>query len=222
MTATAHALIGASLAVKIANPLSEDFSHLKTSLLPQLLAVLEKNQGYSEKIKVFELASVYLARKDDLPDQPIKLGLASRGTDYLEFKGEIEGLLEELGAGGDFTIQEFGNNILAAELDFEMLAKQAGRTKTYTPISSFNSIKEDLTLVVPENQDIRYSEIAELILATDKRVKKLQFKDVYKNFLTLAIEYHDSAKQISSEQTQEIRKKIFERLEGKLDVKLKR
>ena len=73
--------------VKIAIPLSEDFSHLKTSLLPQLLAVLEKNQGYSEKIKVFELASVYLARKDDLPDQPIKLGLASRGTDYFKFNG---------------------------------------------------------------------------------------------------------------------------------------
>jgi len=208
-------------AVKIVNPLSEDFSYLKTSLLPQLVAVLEKNQGYAAKIKIFELASVYLAKKNDLPDQPIKLGLASRGINYLEFKGEIEGFLEELGASSDFVIQELGDNLLAAELDFEALAKQAGKTKTYTSISLFNSIKEDLTLVIPENQDIRYPEIAELILAADKRVKKLEFKDIYKNFLTLAIEYHDFDKQISSEQTQEIRKNIFEALEEKLGVKLK-
>lgn len=208
-------------AVKVANPLSEDFSYLKTSLLPQLLAVLEKNQGFAEKVEIFELASVYLAKKNDLPDQPIKLSLASRGVSYLEFKGQIEGLLEELGAKAEFTIREFGGNVLAAELDFELLAKQADKNKTYAPLSSFNSIKEDLTLSIPENQDIRYPEIAGLIMAADKRVKKLDFKDIYKNFLTLAIEYHDSAAQISSEQTQEIRKKIFEQLEKKLGVKLK-
>jgi phenylalanyl-tRNA synthetase beta chain len=209
-------------AVKVANPLSEDFSYLKTSLLPQLEAVLEKNQGYAEKIKVFELASVYLAQKNDLPDQPMRLGLASRGVAYLELKGEIEGLVDELGGAKlDFAIQEIGNGILAAELDFESLAKQANKNKTYAPLSSFNSIKEDLTLVISDDRDIRYPEIIELISAVDKRVKKLEFKDIYKNFLTLAIEYHDSAKQISSEQTQEIRGKIFKELENKLEVRLK-
>src|SRR3989344_3079314 len=97
-SATSKTLAGEG-AIKIANPLSEDFSYLKTSLLPPLLAVIDKNQGYAEKIKVFELASVYLPKKDDLPNQPIKLGLAARGIDYLEFKGIIEGLLEELGVG---------------------------------------------------------------------------------------------------------------------------
>ena len=220
-SSTSPAMAGRG-AIKIANPLSEDFSYLKTSLLPQLVAVAEKNQGYAEKVKVFELASVYLMRKNDLPDQPIRLGLAGRGVEYLEFKGAIEGLLAELGAGNfDFTIQEFDNNVLAAELDFEKIAKQSDKTKTYTPISQFNSIKEDLTLVIPDIQDIRYPEIAKLILTADRRVKKSEFKDIYKNFLTLAIEYHDSAQQISSEQTQEIRKKIFEQLEKKLGVKLK-
>ncbi len=221
-SAASQILAGAS-AIKLANPLSEDFSYLKTSILPQLLAVAEKNQGYGETIRIFELASVYLPRKNDLPDQPLRLGLVARGVEYGEFKGAIEGLLEELGVNNhfDFTIQEFGNNVLAVELDFEKLAKQANKTKTYVPLSSFNSIKEDLTLVIPDIQDIRYSEIAELILAADKRVKKLEFKDMYKNFLTLAIEYYDSAQQISSEQTQEIRKKIFEQLEKKMAVKLK-
>lgn len=207
-------------AVKIANPLSEDFSCLKTSLLPQLVAILEKNQGFAEKIKVFELASVYLARKNDLPAQPIRLGLASRGVIYADFKGEVEGLLEELGLRGDFIIQELGANILVAELDFEELAKQASQNKTYTPLSQFNSIKEDLTLTVPE-KELSYQEIAAVILGADQRVKKLELKGLFKNFLTLAIEYHDSAKQISSEQTQEIRGKIFKELESRLSVKLK-
>lgn len=221
-SATSPAMAGRG-AIKITNPLNEDFSYLKISILPQLLAVAEKNQGYGETIKIFELASVYLPRKNDLPDQPLRLGLAARGVEYREFKGVIEGLLEELGVNDDFdfVIQEFGNNVLAAELDFEELAKQAGKTKTYKPLSSFNSIKEDLTLAIPDIHDIRYPEIARLILAADRRVKKLEFKDMYKNFLTLAIEYLDAEQQISSEQTQQIRKNIFEQLDKKLKVKLK-
>ena len=219
-SATSQSLAGGN-AIKIANPLTEDFAYLKTSLLHQLLAVLEKNQGYSDKVKIFELASIYLNKKNDLPEQPMRLGLATRGVGYPEFKGEIEGLLEELGVSIDFDIKEFGDNILAAELDFEKIYHSPRRIKTYTPVSSLNSIKEDLTFIVPENSDIKYHEISEVIMSADERIKKLQFKDIYQNFLTLAIEYLDAAKQISSEQTQEIRKKIFEQLEKKLGVKLK-
>ncbi|HRY52298.1 MAG TPA: phenylalanine--tRNA ligase subunit beta [Candidatus Portnoybacteria bacterium] len=217
-SAVSQALAGEG-AVKIANPLNEDFVYLKTSLIPSLVGVLEKNQGYNEKIKIFELASVYLQKKNDLPEQPLRLSLASRGLDYLEFKGIVEGLMRELGVACDFAIQELGDQVLGVELDFEAIAKGAGQVKAYVPISTFNSIKEDLTLVVPPG--VAYEKINQVIANADKRVKKLEFKDIYKNFLTLAIEYHDSAKQVSSEQAQEIRKNIFEQLDKKLGVKLK-
>jgi len=65
-----------------------------------------------------------------------------------------------------------------------------------------------------------YRQIEKTILSVDKRIFKLGFKDVFKNYLTLSIEYLDKEKQISSDDTQEIRKKIFKELE-KIGVRLK-
>jgi len=222
-SATNEALAGEG-ALKLANPLTEEFKYFRTSLAPQLTEVIEKNLGYSDKIKVFELASVYLSQKNELPSQPLRLGLAVKGMEFLEFKGVIEALQKELNVKGlvGFEIKEQEDNILTAELNFEELIKKAAAVKTYQPLSSFNSIKEDLTFIVPPSGEATYPEIAKIILGSDSHILKLNFKGLYKNFLTLAIEYLDSAKQISSEQTQEIRGKIFKDLEEKVGVKLKK
>lgn len=208
-------------ALKLSNPLTEDFAYLRTSLLPQLLAIVEKNKGYGEQIKIFEMAAVYLPQKNDRPRQPMHLGIISKGVDYLEFKGVIEGMFDDMKITeySDYEIKELAPGVWGAELDFEALAKNARRVGQYSPLTAFNAIKEDLTLIVPDN--IAYQEIAKIILGADVRVAKLRFKDLYKNCLTLAIEYLDKAQQISSEQTQEIRKKIFGKLEKELGVKLK-
>ena len=220
-SATNEKLAGGG-ALKIANPLTEEFKYFRTSLLPQLLEVTEKNVGYSDKIKVFELANIYLSSKNELPVQPLKLGLVARGMDFLEFKGVIEALQKEMGVKDsvDFEIQEPGDGVLAAELDFEELIKKAVTIKAYQPLCSFNSIKEDLTFVIPLDE-ITYPQIEKIILESDSRILKLNFKGIYKNFLTLAIEYLDMVRQISSQQSAEIRKKIFDRLEKQLGVKLK-
>jgi len=210
-------------ALKLANPLTEEFKYFRTSLLPQLAEVLEKNLGYGEKIKVFELANVYLPQEGKLPTQPLRLGLVVKGMEFLEFKGVIEALQKEIGVKNliNFEVKEQKEGILTAELDFEELVKKAVSVKTYQPLCGFNSIKEDLTFVVSSNGEVVYPQIEKIILESDGRILKLNFKGIYKNFLTLAIEYLDTTKQISSEQTQEIRKKIFDRLEKQLEVKLK-
>lgn len=234
-SATREELAGGK-ALKLANPLTEEFKYFRTSLLPQLSEVLTKNLGYGDKIKVFELASVYLParhrysqalagepQEGKLPAQPLRLGLVVKGMEFLEFKGVIEALQKEIGVKNpiDFEIKQQKDGTLAAELDFEELIKKAISVKTYQPLSSFNSIKEDLTFIIPPSGEITYPQIEKIILESDGRILRLNFKGIYKNFLTLAIEYLDTAKQISSEQTQEIRKKIFDRLEEELDVKLK-
>jgi phenylalanyl-tRNA synthetase beta chain len=211
-------------ALKLANPLNEDMTHMKTSLLPQLLEIIEKNQGYSNKIKIFEIGSVYLQdgieSGDKIPQQPLKLGLVTKGVDYLELKGIIEGMFEALGLDfvNNIEIKEFGNETLGVELDFEELVNNATKTKSYTPLTGFNSIREDLTFEIPEG--VLYSQIEKVILETDERISELTFKDIYQNYLTFSIEYLDKEKQISSDDTQEIRKKIFDNLQ-KLGVKLK-
>ena len=216
-------------ALKISNPLNEEMTYLKTSLLPQLLDVLDKNYGYADKIKVFELASVYLPpepdSKEKIPYQPVRLGIATHGVDYMDLKGIIEALFEIMGLNYDdvseafsHEIEDFGGGNLGAEINFEPIAVKATKLRSYTPLTVFNSIKEDLTFEVPEG--VLYRQIEKTILSVDKRIFKLGFKDVFKNYLTLSIEYLDKEKQISSDDTQEIRKKIFKELE-KIGVRLK-
>jgi len=115
-------------ALEAANPLSKQMTHLKTSLTPGLVKVIKNNKGVAEKIKVFELAQVYLANgKQKLPKQPLRLALAVYETDYLKFKGIIETLLEELGIPlGKVKIQILENvkdDILSFEIDFSKLLK---------------------------------------------------------------------------------------------------
>lgn len=211
-TSTTSEELAGSNAVGLLNSLSEDLSHFKTSLLPQLVEVLDKNKGYSPKIKVFELASVYLPNGDDLPLQPLRLGLATKGVARIDLKGIVESLFEQAGITDyeEFEIRDFGNDKLGVEIDFEKLVEKATKDKVYTSITSFNSIKEDLTFEVPEG--VAYSEIEKMIVETDERIVNLSFKDIYKNALTFSIEYLSKERQISSEDTKEIRQKIFERL----------
>ena len=212
-------------ALKISNPLNEDLTHLKTSLLPQLLEVVDKNQSYSDEIKVFELASVYLPEglqtDEKFPLQPLRLSLVTKGVDYNVLKGYLESLFEVMGLTnfhGSYEIIEYGGGKLGVELDFEELVKHATKSKSYMPITNFNSIKEDLTFDIPIG--VLYPQVEKVILDSDVRIYKLGFKDIYNNYLTFSIEYLDDKKQISSEDTQEIRKKVFKNLE-KLGVKLK-
>jgi phenylalanyl-tRNA synthetase beta chain len=225
----------ASTQLKLANPLSEDSAYLKTSLLPQLTNILDKNKGYSDKIKLFELASVYLPQQKDLPQQPSRLGLVTKGVSYLELKGVVEGLLKEMGVDANTNViphpmrnpsrldpRVRGDNkdeIRAVELDFETLVKHASRAKTYTPISKFNSICEDFTFIVPKG--VIYNQIETTIKKTDKRIKLVSFKDYYQDSITLAIEFLDRKNQISSEDTGKIREKMLKALERTFKVKLK-
>jgi len=208
-------------ALAILNPLNEDLTHLRTSLIPQLLSVLERNQSYSSVIKLYELSATYHSVKNDLPLQPITLGIVAKGLDYLEFKGYIEGLYREMGINNipDLKITKYPNHVLALELNFEELVASSSRVKTYIPLTTFNSIREDLTFVI--HSGITYQQIALVIKESDTRIVNLQFKDIFKDSLSLSIEYLDRDKQISSIDTQSIRQKIFSKLETELSVRLK-
>ncbi len=107
--------------VRLRNPVSEDHTQMRTSLVPSLLGVLGKNAR--QGARVFELGRVYLARTDApsetppladvLPDEQRHLGVALlapptppahwQGTppapaDFYALKGIVETVLSELGA----------------------------------------------------------------------------------------------------------------------------
>ncbi len=108
----AHERAGLPLekAVTLRNPLSEDFTQLRTSLLPSLLDVLSKNR--LSGARVFELGRVYLPQEGQAqPSECRRLGMAimdaasgsrgdssTRSTDFFALKAVVKTALWELGA----------------------------------------------------------------------------------------------------------------------------
>lgn len=218
-SATTKELAGNN-SIALKNPLNEDLSHLKTTLTPHLCKQVNNNKGYSEQIKAFEIAPVYIATQQDLPKQPTMLALAVRGIDEQELKGICEVIFDEfrIKEYPTFKIENY-SNVLGIELNFDDLVKNIGPIKQYVPLTSFNSIKEDITLIAHDKTT--YQEIVETVRECDKRINSVRFKEIYDTYLTLSLEYLDTQKQISSEDTQQIRSKIFRELETRLEVRLK-
>ena len=93
-------------AVTIQNPLSRDLSVLSTTLAYNLLSVVSRNKNRLEKnIRIFELGKVFIARRNQLPEERLHLGIAisgDRSPRHWETKEEevdlydLKGILEEL------------------------------------------------------------------------------------------------------------------------------
>ena len=85
--------------LKILNPLGEDTSIMRTTILPSMLEIVARNLSYRNKsARLYELGKIYLPREDGLADEPkyLSLGAYGDGVDFFSFKGSIETLLHEL------------------------------------------------------------------------------------------------------------------------------
>ena len=85
--------------LKILNPLGEDTSIMRTTILPSMLEIIARNHSYRNKsARLYELGKIYLPREDGLADEPkyLSLGVYGDGVDFFSFKGGIETLLHEL------------------------------------------------------------------------------------------------------------------------------
>ncbi len=104
------------LAIPIQNPLSEEQSIMRTTLLPGLLKTLQENFHHREMDQLlFEIGPVYLPRRlplDELPLEKLRLSLAATGklpeanwysksqtAGFFVVKGAIEALLDRFGLG---------------------------------------------------------------------------------------------------------------------------
>ncbi len=82
--------------VTITNPLGEDTSVMRTTALPSMMEVLERNHNFkNECVRLFEVATVYLphASANELPDEKRVLTIGSYGPDdFYALKGICENL----------------------------------------------------------------------------------------------------------------------------------
>ena len=96
--------------VKVANPLSEEQSVMRTILLPGLLENISRNLSRkNSNLSFFEIGSVFNPQEQGLPDERLKLGAVVCGTsevnwlkhkfnmDFFYLKGILEHFLNEMG-----------------------------------------------------------------------------------------------------------------------------
>jgi phenylalanyl-tRNA synthetase beta chain len=89
-------------AIKISNPLGEDFSIMRTTSLNGILSSLSTNYNRRNKdVRLFEIANVYRPKAlplTELPDERMQFTLGFYGDgDFYSMKGVIEELLDSVG-----------------------------------------------------------------------------------------------------------------------------
>jgi phenylalanyl-tRNA synthetase beta chain len=107
---TLESLHIAAHAMRVSNALSDDMDTLRTSLLPSLIDAVTLNRDRGrEEVKVYEIASVFLARIGDRasqPDEPLRLAVvatAGQSADsgrqaFYGLKSVLAGCIEALSA----------------------------------------------------------------------------------------------------------------------------
>ncbi|MGN0613097.1 MAG: phenylalanine--tRNA ligase subunit beta [Porcipelethomonas sp.] len=88
----------------ITNPLGEDTSVMRTTILPSMLEILSKNyNNRNAAAKLFEIGKEYIpTQPDKLPLEPLRLavGMYGDGVDFYDIKGIADKLLEVLRING--------------------------------------------------------------------------------------------------------------------------
>ena len=98
--------------LKILNPLGEDTSIMRTTILPSMLEILTRNYNYRNKeAALYEIGRIYRKRTDGLADEPkiVSLGAYGPKMNFYVLKGWVETLLADLGTGKPHFTQEKNN-----------------------------------------------------------------------------------------------------------------
>ena len=98
--------------LKILNPLGEDTSIMRTTILPSMLEVVARNFNFrNPAVRLYELGRVYFKRDDGLADEPkmLSLGAYGAGIDFYKLKGSVEELLGALRVQGVRFVPETAN-----------------------------------------------------------------------------------------------------------------
>ena len=85
---------------KILNPLGEDTSIMRTTVLPSMLDILTRNYNYRNKAaKLYEVGRIYLPGGEDglaVENKVLSLGAYGDDMDFYALKGVVEAVLKDL------------------------------------------------------------------------------------------------------------------------------
>lgn len=225
--------------LKLQNPLTDDRIYLRKSLLPSLVEIIDQN-SHEDKLTVFEIANVYLPRKNQLPEETLRLSIVSKNSqisvaEHLRsIRGNLDALFRLLFVSGISVLQKTQNSgtiqyevngktlelgtisitteeYVAIELEFAKILEIAHSHPTYQPIPKTAFITEDMTFTLQPK--VRVGVLATEIEKQSNLITNVELKDVYKNNYTFTITYHDPEKNLSSDDLKLLRREIVATLE---------
>ena len=98
--------------LRICNPLGEDTSIMRTTVLPSMLEILTRNYNFRNKSAyLYELGRTYFEKEDGMADEPkiLSLGLYGPDESFFTLKGAVETILDSIRAE-DVTFQAENEN----------------------------------------------------------------------------------------------------------------
>lgn len=228
-------------AVTIHNPLTEEFVHMRKTLIPGMMKVVADNQDH-ENIKLFEIANVFERTTRDLPKQILRLGgiVHLPKVTFSEVKGYVEQLLDDVGitdvAFKHLPANKYGATVLIHkkdagvieilndktidfELDMDTILKHVKQKRTYVPASKFPPIVEDMAVIAPAH--VLTGDLMETIAKQSSLITSVSLLDKYKDTRTFHIIYQSHKKNLTDKEVGEIREKIIKVLKDKFGAIIK-
>ena len=87
---------------KILNPLGEDTSIMRTTVLPSMLEILTRNYNFrNQDVRLYEVGRIYLPGSGDglaTESKVLSMGAYGDGLDFYALKGSVEAILREIRA----------------------------------------------------------------------------------------------------------------------------
>ncbi len=230
-------------ALELRNPLGPDTKYLRTTLMHSLINATENNSGETQSFHLFEIANVYLPRKNKLPEEKMMLAGIFANTDYRSAKGVIESLLNKLNISYKLTqadandfkpahrleikvkgklLGQFGvleNDFIYYEFDINTLHKTHRQYPSFTPIPKYPAQIEDVTLVLPERTKV--GDVIATIKTSSELIAKVQLVDIYKDSYTFRIWYQDLKKTLTDEEVEKVRGKVLTEVKKEFVANLK-
>ena len=163
--------------IKIANPISEDLSTVRTVMAHALLLDISYNLSVGNKeLRLFEVGRVYQPKALPLKELPVEnnrlsIAVCENGYDFFQLKNVIENLL--VSTSLDYSLVRSNEPYLHAGVSADIIAADG------TVVGCFGKIHKSVLKNYDINQDVYYAELdTDYIAALPE--KKYETKEVSK------------------------------------------
>lgn len=206
--------------LRVDNPVSREFEYLRPTLKHNLLHAFHQNKPNFDKVSLFELGKVYTGKAIDKAIEVYFLSGISNHKSFLEIKGILERLFNELEVKKDPTeYLEVLEEEVFFELNFSEILQQKQENRVFVPIPKYPAIVEDLAIIAHASK--KTGDIIEEIKKQSSLIVTVDLLDQFQDTRTFHIVYQHKERNLTDEEVAKIRSKILKTLKEKFGARLK-